>query len=26
VGHLPMLEKPGRSARVLEDFIRRHSQ
>jgi len=26
VGHLPMLEKPGRSSRVLEDFIRRHSQ
>lgn len=26
VGHLPMLESPGRSARVLEAFIRRHSQ
>ena len=25
VGHLPMLENPGRSAKVLETFIRRHS-
>lgn len=24
VGHLPMLETPGRSARVLEEFIGRH--
>jgi pimeloyl-ACP methyl ester carboxylesterase len=24
IGHLPMLETPGRSAAVLEDFIRRH--
>ncbi|MBE0486604.1 alpha/beta hydrolase [Marinobacter sp.] len=25
VGHLPMLENPGHSAKVLETFIRRHS-
>ncbi|HLV77399.1 MAG TPA: alpha/beta hydrolase [Marinobacter sp.] len=25
VGHLPMLEKPGLSAGVLQDFIRRHA-
>lgn len=26
VGHLPMLETPGRSASVLETFVRRHAQ
>lgn len=26
VGHLPMLENPGRSAAVLQDFVQRHSQ
>lgn len=26
VGHLPMLETPGRSAAVLEHFVRRHGQ
>ncbi|MBW4935136.1 alpha/beta fold hydrolase [Marinobacter sp. F4206] len=26
VGHLPMLENPGRSAAVLQDFVQRHNQ
>jgi pimeloyl-ACP methyl ester carboxylesterase len=26
VGHLPMLETPGRSAAALEGFVRRHGQ